>query len=183
MGGLKKFLVLIGRLSLSAIFILSAINKIFAWQKTETALINLFCDWQSYVSSFPALAKLFSTLISWSPEILMVCTIVELVAALFELERLLIGKAIYNTTDEGAATQTYAYIFGKHGLMSYAPPRPGLRIPSAGYIFTWKKFGGISYIRRLRDEKGQYDRIEGHTFFDQKAVSTDCGYFMENLVN
>ena len=106
---------------------------------------------------------------------------VDLVASLFEIERLMIGKAIYNSTDEGAATQTYGYVYGKHGLLLWTPDRPGLRVPSAGYTYQWNKFGGISYIRRLRDEKGQYDRIEGHTFFDQKAVATDTGYFMSNL--
>jgi len=106
---------------------------------------------------------------------------VDLVASLLEIPRLMIGKALYNSTSEAAATQTYGYIFGKHGLLMYTPDRPGLRTPSAGYTFHWSKFGGISYIRRLRDEKGQYDRIEGHTFYDQKAVATDCGYFMQNL--
>jgi len=82
MRGLKKLIALIGRLLLSAIFILSAVNKIFEWQKTETGLINLFCDWQSYVSSFPMLSKIFSSLITWAPELLIIVTIVELLAAL-----------------------------------------------------------------------------------------------------
>jgi len=82
MRGLKKLLALIGRLLLSAIFILSAVNKIFEWQKTETGLINLFCDWQSYVSTSPMLAKFFSSLITWAPEILIIVTIIELLAAL-----------------------------------------------------------------------------------------------------
>jgi hypothetical protein len=107
---------------------------------------------------------------------------VDLVASLLEIPRLMIGKAIYNSTDEGAATQTYTYVFGKHALLFYTPDSPGLRVPSAGYTFHWSKFGGISYIRRLRDEKGQYDRIEGHTFFDQKYLSQDLGYFMQNVV-
>ena len=80
--GLKRFLVLIGRLLLSAIFILSAINKIFQWQQTQTALINLFCDWQSYVSSIPFLARFFSSLITWVSEILIIATVIELIAAL-----------------------------------------------------------------------------------------------------
>jgi hypothetical protein len=106
----------------------------------------------------------------------------DLVASLLEIPRLMIGKAIENTTDENAATQTYSYIFGKSALLFYTPDRPGLRTPSAGYTFHWSKFGGISYIRRVRDEKGQYDRIEGHTFFDQKAIAADTGYFMYNVV-
>lgn len=106
----------------------------------------------------------------------------DLVAALLEIEQILVGKAIYVTTEEGASTQTYSYIFGKKMLMIYTPARPSLRTPSAGYTFHWNKFGGISYIRRLRDEKGQYDRIEGHTFFDQKSVSSTCGYLIDNVV-
>jgi hypothetical protein len=107
---------------------------------------------------------------------------VGIIASLFDVEKILVGKAIKNTTKEAASTQTYSYIFGKSALMLYTPARPGLRTPSAGYTFQWSKFGGISYIRRIRDDKAQYDRIEGHTFFDQKAIATDCGYFMYNVV-
>ncbi|NGX52197.1 MAG: hypothetical protein KR126chlam5_00492 [Candidatus Anoxychlamydiales bacterium] len=82
MKGFKKFIALVGRLLLSAIFILSAVNKIFDWQKTETGLINLFCDWQSYVHFSSTLTKLFTALISWTPEILIVITTLELIAAL-----------------------------------------------------------------------------------------------------
>ncbi|NGX49370.1 MAG: hypothetical protein K940chlam5_00968 [Candidatus Anoxychlamydiales bacterium] len=82
MRGFKKFIALVGRLLLSAIFILSAVNKIFDWQKTESGLINLFCDWQSYVHFSSSLTKLFTALISWTPEILIVITTLELIAAL-----------------------------------------------------------------------------------------------------
>jgi hypothetical protein len=105
----------------------------------------------------------------------------DLIASLLDVKRLLIGKAIKATTKEGQ-TGSYSYIFGKSALGLYVPDAPGLRTPSAGYTFTWSKFGGISYIRRLRDDKGQYDRIEGHTFFDQKSVSADCGSFLYRCV-
>ncbi len=82
MRGFKKFVALVGRLLFSAVFILSAVNKIFDWQKTETGLINLFCDWQTYVHFSSSLTKLFTILISWAPEILIVITILELIAAL-----------------------------------------------------------------------------------------------------
>jgi hypothetical protein len=106
----------------------------------------------------------------------------ELVASLLEIDKIMVGKAIKAAVAEGQATQTYSYIFGKNALMLYTPPKPGLRVPSAGYTFHWNKFGGISYIRRIRDEKGQYDRIEGHTFFDQKYIGQDLGYFMYKIV-
>ena len=82
MKGFKKFLALLGRLFISILFILSAINKIFDWQKTETGLINLFCDWQTYINFSTLLSQFFTSLISWVPEILIVITIVELIGAL-----------------------------------------------------------------------------------------------------
>ncbi|NGX28039.1 MAG: hypothetical protein K940chlam1_00212 [Candidatus Anoxychlamydiales bacterium] len=82
MRGFKKFLALLGRLLISILFILSAVNKIFDWEKTESGLINLFCDWQSYANFSTLLAKFFSSLISWAPEILIVITIIELIGAL-----------------------------------------------------------------------------------------------------
>jgi hypothetical protein len=105
----------------------------------------------------------------------------DLIASLLDVKRLHIGKAIKAATKEGQ-TATYSYIFGKHALGMYVPDSPGLRTPAAGYTFTWSKFGGLSYIRRLRDDKGQYDRIEGHTFFDQKYVSADCGFFLADVI-
>jgi hypothetical protein len=106
----------------------------------------------------------------------------DLVASLLEVDNLFVGEAIQNTTKEAASTQTYAYIFGKHALLTYAPKRPGLRVPSCGYTFSWSKMGGLSYMRRLRIDSRQCDRIEGHTFFDQKALATDCGYIYLNAV-
>lgn len=82
MTGLKKFFGVLGRIMISSIFILSAVNKMFEWQKTQTALINLFCDWQSYAGSFVSISKLFSKLIAWAPEILVVFTAIEIIAAL-----------------------------------------------------------------------------------------------------
>lgn len=101
---------------------------------------------------------------------------VDLVSSLLEVDQMFVGKAIYATAKEGATSQTYSYIYGKSALLFYTPPSPALRTPSAGYTFTWNKMGGISFMRRIRDDKAMYDRIEGHTFFDQKCLGTDLGY-------
>lgn len=105
----------------------------------------------------------------------------DIVASLLEIGNLLVGNAIYNTAAEGQ-TASMSYVFGKNALLMYVTPAPALLTPSAGYTFHWNRRGGISYIRRVRDEKAQYDRIEGHTFFDQKAIATDCGYFFSGAV-
>ncbi len=105
-----------------------------------------------------------------------------LIASLLELNRVLIGRAIETTSEEGASSDTFGYIFGKHALLTYTPGRPSLMLPSAGYTFVWNKRGGIAFTRRIRDEKAMYDRIEGHTYFDQKTIGTDLGYLMDDAV-
>jgi hypothetical protein len=110
----------------------------------------------------------------------------DIVASILEIERLLIGKAIYNTYDEGQADSAtganYSYIMGDSALILHVAPRPALLTPSAGYTFHWANFGALSFIRRLRNDFGQFDRIEGHTYFDQKAIGQDLGYYLYNLV-
>jgi putative oxidoreductase len=80
--GIKKVFATLGRMLLSLIFILSALNKIFDWSKTEAGIINLFSDWQSYISGSDFFSRMFSELITWAPEILIGVTIVELVGSL-----------------------------------------------------------------------------------------------------
>lgn len=105
----------------------------------------------------------------------------EIIGAILELPRILIAKAIENTAAEGQ-TEVMSYMYGKHVLLAYVNPSPSLMTPSAGYTFHWNRFGGISFIRRLRHDFNMYDRIEGHTHFDQKLIAADCGYFLEDAV-
>ena len=105
----------------------------------------------------------------------------ELIASLLGFQRVNIGRAIKVSSAEGATT-TFAYVFGKNALLSYVPSGPSLMEPAAGYTFVWTRRGGIAYTRRIRDDKAQYDRIEGHTFFDQKVVGADLGNFFSSAV-
>ncbi|MBI5345641.1 MAG: DoxX family protein [Chlamydiae bacterium] len=82
MESLKKTTLFFGRIFISILFILSAINKIFHWQETQNGLVNLFYDWQSYISFSVTFQAGFANLIAWSQEILIVMTIFELVGGL-----------------------------------------------------------------------------------------------------
>lgn len=106
----------------------------------------------------------------------------ELVASLLELQRIMIGRAIQVTSTEADSTPTYAYIFGKSALLTWAPRRPSLMVPSCGYTFHWRNFGALSYVRRLREERPMIDVIEGHTWYDQKSVGTDLGWYVNAAV-
>ena len=109
----------------------------------------------------------------------------ENLAALFELEQVLVMDAIHNTADEGL-TASHSFIGGKHALLCYAAPSPGIMTPSAGYTFSWTGYAGASNdgvrIKRFRMEELAGDRVEGEMAFVQKRISADLGAFFEGIV-
>ena len=78
----QNFFLFFGRLFLSIIFILSAINKVLHWQATERCLVALLCDWHSYLSNNLFFQKIFTFLLPWVPAILVVITAIELLGGL-----------------------------------------------------------------------------------------------------
>jgi putative oxidoreductase len=82
MKGLKKLALFLARIFMSLVFILSAANKFFNWQKAETSMNNVFYDWQNHVSFSITLQQGFANLVAWSQEILILATIVELIGGM-----------------------------------------------------------------------------------------------------
>jgi hypothetical protein len=107
----------------------------------------------------------------------------ESLAALFELEQILVMDAIENTAAEGL-TNVHALIGGDHAVLLYAPASPGLMTPSAGYTFQWTGLlaGGAAQISRMRIDLRKSDRIEIEMAFDQKLVSADLGYMFLTVI-
>jgi hypothetical protein len=107
-------------------------------------------------------------------------------AALFELEEVLVMDSVVNSATEGA-TDSIDFIGGKSALLVYAAPSPGLYVPSAGYTFSWTGLLGAGAlgmrVKRIRDEKRESDMIEIQMAFDQKLVSADLGQFFITIVN
>lgn len=104
---------------------------------------------------------------------------------LAEIDRVLIGKAIYTISPEGTveAAVTYQRVWGKRALLVYVAPRPSLMTPSAGYTFVWNRVpNAIQYIRRFRDEEREVDIIEGNSYFDQKVTAPRAGLLFDQAV-
>lgn len=111
----------------------------------------------------------------------------DMVARLFEVDRILVAKAVQNTGKEGGS-DSFAFTHGKHALLCYANPQPSLLMPSAGYTFSWRNgvSAGMGYdigIRNFRMEQLISDRIEGQVAFDHKVVATDLAYFFNGAVS
>ena len=110
---------------------------------------------------------------------------IELAATLFEVERILVGRAIYTTSPEGTAeaSVTYSRIWGKHALLIYVPNTPSLRQPAAGYTFTWQRVpSSLRYIKRMRDEEREADIIEANAYYDHKVTGAAAGLFGSTVI-
>lgn len=110
----------------------------------------------------------------------------DLLAALFGVDRILVARAVQNTAVEGA-TNAMSFIFGKHALLCYSNPNPSIMQPSAGYTFSWKGYHGASTlglrIKRFRHEPTASDRIEAEMAFDFQVIGSDLGVFFNGVVS
>jgi hypothetical protein len=112
----------------------------------------------------------------------------DLLAAAFDVERVLVSKAVYNTAAQGA-TGAYSFVNGKNALLCHTAPEPGLMIPSAGYTFAWRGFTGLNTMGvRVAQIPLPWlgletIRTEGEMAFDMKSVATSLGYFFSGIVS
>lgn len=108
----------------------------------------------------------------------------DLLAALLELDEVVVLRSVENSAADGA-TASYDYTAGKHALMLYSTPNPGIRSVTAGLSFVWTAGGHPlqgARIKRYRIEERESDRVEAEKYVDFKAVSTDLGAFMSAAV-
>lgn len=112
-------------------------------------------------------------------------TNMENLAALFEVDEILVSNAIQNTAKLGAAA-AHSFIAGDNALLLYRPSAPGLMTPSAGYTFLWSGFigansGGLR-IKNIRVETHESDRIEAQVAYDHNQVAADLGFYFNDIV-
>jgi hypothetical protein len=111
----------------------------------------------------------------------------ELLAAMFDLDNIIVPMSVQNSGVEGAAA-SYDFILGKESaLLCYAAPNPGIEVPSAGYHFAWtglvpgvmNAFGGV--IQRMRLEQAFSDYLVLRMAYTQKLVANDLGVFFSDI--
>jgi hypothetical protein len=101
--------------------------------------------------------------------------------SLFDISSYNVGKATYNSANEGQ-TMTAAAIIDDDCLISYTTPTPGLFEASAGYTFAWQGGGGNGEMLTYREQNIKSDVLQNSEAWDQKAVATDVGYFFADVV-
>jgi hypothetical protein len=112
----------------------------------------------------------------------------QLLAEAFDIERILVSKAVYNTAAEGA-TATMAFVMGKSALLCYTAPSPGIMVPTAGYTFGWSGLGegmnnlGVATYQIPMPWRGiKTVRTEVEMAFDMQIVGSDLGYYFNTIV-
>lgn len=109
----------------------------------------------------------------------------DMLARMFDLDRVLVAKSVRATNKEGAA-EAYSFAYGKAALLAYVAPSPGLLTPSAGYTFSWTGVsGGIGAtigVSSFRMDSLKAERVEAEMSFDNKVISADLGYFWDTIV-
>jgi len=108
----------------------------------------------------------------------------QALAALFEVERVVVASAVKATNVEGE-TAAYDFIHGKHALLCYSAPAPSKVSPSAGYTFMWTGVGdgsGTIAIASIEAPLIKAMRYEIEMAWDNVVTGSDLGYFFNGAV-
>jgi hypothetical protein len=126
--------------------------------------------------------------------------ILDTLAAIFEMDRVHVSDAIYNTAPEAAgpdsgatyvppaynqginAGESNAFLAGPNVWVGYTPSAPGIMTPACGYTFAWSGyFGATQAGERLSSYYFQPDRsthVEIESAYAHKVISADMGGFL-----
>jgi len=108
----------------------------------------------------------------------------DLVATLFEVDEVIVGGALYETSVEGQ-TSSLGKVWGKYCLVYYrAPGKATLKTPNLGIIPTWKIYGTkTAKVKKYRWEPKNGDYIEVEMAYDVKITASSAGYLYSTVVS
>ena len=122
----------------------------------------------------------------------------DILAAFFDIERILVCNAIQNTAAKVGKPQVagqppedahdMSFIQGNHALLCYTARRPQLQHATAGYTFSWVGLMGSNALGGRINRFAMpmlgigTERIECELAYDMKVVAADMGIFMEDVV-
>jgi hypothetical protein len=118
----------------------------------------------------------------------------EQLAEVLEIEKIILGESLYNTTRGRADALTYTW--GRNALLFYRPPAPGKRVAALGYTFCWivrpdggpggvdlRESGrGGMLVKRWRAEGKDSTMLGIRFYYAQQFIDTHCGFLWVNAV-
>ncbi len=112
----------------------------------------------------------------------------DILATLFEVDNVVVARAVYNAAVEGA-TDDFEFIADEKAmLLAYIEPNPGLDSPTAIATFAWtglipgstNQLGGV--MERGRDDRAHSDYFQGRMAWDQAQVAADLAVFFNDVI-
>jgi hypothetical protein len=106
-------------------------------------------------------------------------------AKLFKVDRVLVAGAVYNTDLDPTTPNNQFILNSKSVWLGYVNPTPAVRMPSAGYRFTWAGIAGNDMgVRSWKywDQAKRSFYVEGAVDDAFKIVSTNNGTFFDNII-
>lgn len=105
-------------------------------------------------------------------------------AAIFEVDRYLVARAVKATNVEGA-TAAYGFIHGKAALLCYVDPNPGPEVPTAGVTFAWTggdMMGMTMAVAAIEAPLIKSVRYEIEMAWDDKVTANELGAYFTTAV-
>jgi len=99
----------------------------------------------------------------------------DLLAALFGVRRVVVGRAVYNTASEGQ-TPSMSNIWGDNALLAYVPETPRLKEVALGFHMQYGDHAVDKWYDK--DRKGTY--VRDSWYYDQVFVSMDAAYLIKD---
>ena len=104
----------------------------------------------------------------------------ELLASLFDLNKVHVGKAVYDSALEGG-TESQGLIWGTDALVAYFVPNPGLKKATAAANFRVSQYGSPWKVKKWRDEEVEGNYVEVQTMYEPKAIATACAHLFKTV--
>jgi len=105
---------------------------------------------------------------------------IDMLAQFLELDKVLVGKAVYNSANIGQDV-SISRIWGKHALLYYYNPAPAMMSPAACYTFQAQPV----QVRRWREDNSMHRKVEfveASIIQGYEVTGTDLGYFWSGIV-
>lgn len=151
--------------------------------------------WDEIIQEYTVLERIKYSTVAGQPA--MVNT--NMIAQLFGLDEVLVGKAIYSSDEETVAGTEFTAVkmwetnaTKGSALLFYRTPSPAINEPNAGYIFEWPGdagqatpvVGGDAYrrVRRWWDDAKKAYMLECSETFDEKVTCNDAGYLFYDTI-
>lgn len=97
-------------------------------------------------------------------------------AALFEVDRVLVGLPLYRSSNEGQ-TDALTDIWGNNAVLAWINPRPAIKQPTLAYMFQSRP----RQVYKYRDDQHSSDVVRCSEVTAEKMISDSCGYFFQNV--